>query len=883
MKRAIHIGKWFLGILLGIFLLITLLLYIYKDEICGLVVTEVNKYLKTEVIVSDVELTFWGSFPNLAVDFNEVFIRDSYDGATKYDTLLYSDQIRLKFDPMDIWNGNYEVKSAEIQPGVLKLKVNEEGVNNFDIIKETSDTTEGDFKLALKAVDFENFRFSYLNASTDQQYETRINEMHVEGAFDAAEFNATAASNIQILAARSGKITLVSNKAANLNVGVYVNKDSSLVRIPQSTIFIEDLPFEFSSEVIDSSFTISIKAKNIQLEDAANKLAMQQTADVKKFSGKGSVQFDLDIHGDNNPIQPVHVDCKFGIKNGELIDPNSGIELKGINVDGFYTNKGGRDKEQLALNNIAFRTKGGPFKGNVLVRHFDKPVFSGDAVGTLDLSVVHSLYPFKRVDELKGAVDLTARFKVESNADHYEVAQCDGDMKLKSVRVKLVNDKRVFESINGSVYLRKDEVGLQNISLKLGSSDFHINGIFEDAIPYMSGESDLKANLEIESKRINIDQDLGNETREQKIEQARAFILPNNISGKVYMDVDEMIYDKHSFYNLRGNMSIGKRMVHFPKISVQNGGVDIYGSLTVLEQSPEIYRITSHVVSKNINFKSLFKEWEDFKQTTIKSSNIEGDAQANVEFTALFDLRSGIISKSIEARAGIQVDNGRLKDVDAFQTIVESLKDSKAKLLFKKEELNELGNKLTDLRFKQLKNTLVIRDRVLSIPEMSIESSALSIELAGKHNFDNVVDYKFGFYFRDLKLPEESEFGIVQDDDLGINVYMRMHGSIESPTIEWDWDAFKKNIKEYNAQEKKNIKSMLKSDFGLYKKDTTVREYVKTERPHEDLIIQFDPMNELDTVIEGRTPKKDKKLPKFLQKWKQEADKEEKVDFEIDD
>ena len=203
-------------------------------------------------------------------------------------------------------------------------------------------------------------------------------------------------------------------------------------------------------------------------------------------------------------------------------------------------------------------------------------------------------------------------------------------------------------------------------------------------------------------------------------------------------------------------------------------------------------------------------------------------------------------------------------------------------MLFKKTELNEIGNKLKDLKFNQLKNTIVIRDKVLSIPEMTIESSALNVELSGKHTFDNVVDYRFGFYFRDLKINDESEFGVEEDDQLGMNVYMHMYGPIDNATIEWDWDSFKKNIKAYNEQEKKDIKSMMKSEFGLYKNDTTVKQYVKVQRPHEDLIIQFDPINSLDTVIEGRKPEKDKKLPKFLQKWKKEAEKEEKEDFEID-
>ena len=123
-KKILKIGILFSAIVLGIFLLITGGLYFFKDEICGYVISEVNVHLKAKVKVAKVDLAFWGSFPNLSVDFNQVFIQDSYKNSTEKDTLLYSDRIRLKFNPMDIWNEKYNVKAIDISPGTINLKIN---------------------------------------------------------------------------------------------------------------------------------------------------------------------------------------------------------------------------------------------------------------------------------------------------------------------------------------------------------------------------------------------------------------------------------------------------------------------------------------------------------------------------------------------------------------------------------------------------------------------------------------------------------------------------------------------------------------------------------------------------------------------------------------
>ena len=134
-KRVIRISMWFFGSIIGLMLLISGFLYFFKDEICGYAVSEVNKHLKAKVSVSDVDLTFWGSFPSLSVDFNHVFIQDAYVHANVKDTLLYSDRIRMKFNPMDIWEENYKVHSIEISPGALHLKINRNGEVNYDILK----------------------------------------------------------------------------------------------------------------------------------------------------------------------------------------------------------------------------------------------------------------------------------------------------------------------------------------------------------------------------------------------------------------------------------------------------------------------------------------------------------------------------------------------------------------------------------------------------------------------------------------------------------------------------------------------------------------------------------------------------------------------------
>lgn len=879
-RRLKKFSLWFFGTLIGLFLLISLLLYIYKDDICALAVDEVNKNLKTEVMVSEVDLTFWSTFPNLSVDFNQVFVKDAVEGSTYLDTLMYSDKIRCKINPFDIWNSEYRVKSIEISPGVLNLKVDPNGKNNYDIFKEQNDSIPEDdkFDLNLERVSFKNFRFNYINLATSQEYRTRIKEMHLEGALSEQVFSTKATSKLQIIAAKSGNISLVKNKPATLEIGLNVNIDSGTVMIPKSTILIAGLPFNFEGNVRNDGFTFDLKGKNIGIKDAANSFSMDQTADIKKFSGSGTLLFELGIDGKNDAQSPVEVVCKFGINKGILTDPNSGITMSNVTLDGEYSNVGGPTMEFLQLKKIGFKTRGGPFSGNLKLTNFAEPLFKGNIDGILNLAVVRSLFKLSDLQKLNGTVDISSQFIVQAKEKSdlgfdYFIEKCEGSMQMNSVNAQLVDDKRVYENLNGLVYLRSDHVGMEHVTLKIGNSDFELNGIFKQVVDYFSNRGNLLANVELISKSIDL-ADLGSDTKQDKFSHERVFILPEDIEGDVYLDVDKIRYEKHMFYNLRGNMNMNKRTIYFPRIAVQNGGADIRGSLTIEEGKPEIFYISSQVVSDNINFKKLFDEWDNFEQDVIKASNISGVAKANVRFEAPFDLRSGIISNAIVAQVGLEIENGRLHNVTSFQEITKSLKETpSARLAIGKDNIIEFEKKLLDLKFSKLQNIFLIRDGILTIPSMSVESSALDIELSGKHTFDNKIDYRFGFKFRDLKKKEVSEFGIIEDDGTGKFVFMRMYGDLDDPIIEWDKLLNKEHKQEMREVAKRDAKSILKSGFGLYKNDTLVKSYVQEPKHREELIIILNPIDEIEDFKDEKVPKKDNKINRAIEKLKTDGKK----------
>ena len=89
-----------------------------------------------------------------------------------------------------------------------------------------------------------------------------------------------------------------------------------------------------------------------------------------------------------------------------------------------------------------------------------------------------------------------------------------------------------------------------------------------------------------------------------------------------------------------------------------------------------------------------------------------------------------------------------------------------------------------------------------------------------------------------------------------------------------------KAIQELTEEAKKDAKSILKSEFGLFKNDSTVQEYKPQEIPKEELKIHFGPATK-EEFNDVKKQKKESKLKKTLQNWKDQQKQEEDEGFKV--
>lgn len=262
------------------------------------------------------------------------------------------------------------------------------------------------------------------------------------------------------------------------------------------------------------------------------------------------------------------------------------------------------------------------------------------------------------------------------------------------------------------------------------------------------------------------------------------------MSGMLQLRVDKLQYKRITLNNLNTGLSFSNSVIAARNLTaeIQNGNVQLAATLRTFNSGN--YLLESSGILNNIDITELFRELENFGQTTLTDKNIKGRATVLVEnFSMGFTPQFEVIEPSIYTLANVKIDNGELINY----TVLESLS--------KFVDMTELQ----DIKFETLQNQIEIKDRTIYIPATSIRSSALDLYISGTHTFDNAIDYQVKLSMADVMMKKFFKVSKSSEDyekaEGGINVYLVMQGTVEHPVIHFNKKEGKRKLEQGGLEE----------------------------------------------------------------------------------
>ncbi|MFK8046750.1 MAG: AsmA-like C-terminal region-containing protein [Crocinitomicaceae bacterium] len=866
MKKAWKIIKktllWGSFVFLFLVTVITVLLKIYEKDIKKYAVEEINKYLAVKVDVQDIDIAFLTSFPYASLDFQKIIIKDNYETISSDDTLFYAKNLYLSFSVFDIYNEDYSVKNIEASQAVLKLKTAENGEINYNITKPSKDTSESKFEFAVEVLKLDDLEFEYANMATKQFYVFNLKQAKIKGDFNETEYELSAEAGLYIHQIKTNSFSIITQKNADLDLKLNINTKSKTYNFTKGDFTIEQMPFKIYGEIMDDYIDLAIDGDQIDMDNLSKTILNNSIEVANSYQGEGSVSFKSKIVGELQKTSMPSISASFSIVDGKITHLENNLTITKINVKGRYNNSQPMHQEVLVFDEMKMNLLGSYVEGHTELVDFAVPTFKGEIEGEVDLENVHAFFHLPSIKTLGGKVEFNTTYAIQFkdiqyNPQLFDISETKGQFALMDASYQGLTDNVLYQKINGNVVVNGDDAAAKNISIHTQNSDLLLNGALKGFIPFVEGNNALGLIATLESDYILLNDFLGDnkENANNEAEQT-TFEMIDAISLNLDLKVKMLDWDNHQFKNIDGKLLLNNRILKIPRFNLSTLNGDIAGNLKLENYLEKGNTVEGKFRFNGINVTQLFEEWDNFDQTTILSSNLKGNAKGQIDMVLLFDQYFNIDMDKIWVDNKITLTDGALLNLPVMKDITDYMRSNKALKVALSKHIDNFDSKLSNIQFETLQNDILIENGRINIPKMDIKSSAMDITLAGWHDFDDDIDYHFSFRFRELKtIPEYSEFGKVEDDGLGWKIYLSMAGNIDDPSYSLDKDFRNATIKENVTEEKETVKSILKSELGLFKKDTTVKQMQMQEKSKAVEFIMYDE----DQDIEELNPKTEKK------------------------
>lgn len=898
-RKLRKIFFWTLGILVSLVLILAFVIWLMQDKIKAYAVDYLNGHLKTELKVDEIDVTFISTFPNVSLHFKNMLILDPPGLQSYRDTLLTAQHVYLKFGLWEVLSSNYKAKQLDVYNAHLRAFINKDGIENYDILKPSEDKTKtgDDLVLSLKNIKLYNTRITYENQVRNQQYKFKTKELLFSGELGKDVFDMQTAGDLHIQSFRNKNLVLFKNQDSELDMILTVNTTSNDLLIKKGDWKIGKMLLGVKGKLAfgdDGTLCdIEVFGKNVSLISIMQLLPDKVKNSMDRYKSYGNIDLNATIKGLAGKTKAPDVNASFKITNGMVVEKKSNVSLHNIDLEGNYTNSNKVGVDELNIKKMLARFKDGKFDLNGKLTDFVKPHFIFNVKGDFGLATLHDFMGKGTIEEMKGDVSLDSKldFVLLRTDDllltNTLINEASGTVKFSNATVLISAKGKPITDLNGQLNLADNDALVDGLSGKVGESDFSINGAIKNFTPYfISGNQSLSVVGAFHSNYCNIndlvhDPSKGPQNITQPLSEF-AFSFPDKINFNFDLNITKLEWEPFTSSNIQGNFKLIDKKLSATNLTIDVAGGKCTGSINVEELPGGGFIANADTKIDNVQLPLVLKAFKNFGQDLITPQNSKGILSANVQwvFPILSNLK--VEGKGMLCNASVSIKKGELNNLDQLKQLAGFMRTDKKMRLFLKNDADDFEARIRNLKFDELKNELTVKQGVLTIPKMEINSSAMKINFAGTHSFENDIDYHFNFRFLELKKKEnQTEFGEIRDDGTGIKLYIHMFGDLSDPQFDWDKEEKKVERQEKWENEKKTVKSLLKEELGFFKKDTTVK-VQKAKQEDVKFIMEWDEAEPVNNSTKTQSEKDNEKLKKLKKKWKKDENANKDVKFEIE-
>ena len=788
---------------------------VYKEEVKQGLIAQIKTHTNTNINTSNIELSIWERFPYTSISFHNLLINES--PGFNNDSLIYAKKAVISFSILDFIKSEYNINSIQLSEGVVNIKYNENNENNFSIFKNNT----GENKIIVEKIMLTNCAFSYQKITPQINIDWDMLQAVIELNNEYTVLN----SNFFSKKLEVNQAEYLENKKCVISANFNTLQDS--IKIHKSTVLIENVKTNVSGHITNgNNLNLNITASEQKINSIISEMPNQFKPLVFSFLMDGMLDVDAKIKGIISKEINPSFNMNFNVSEGSFKLKTRPFILENINALGNINNgsKNNFQSTVITFDDFKSTTKNGYLKGVFTVTNLNKYFLDASLNSSWDLSEVNYYFQDSPFIKLNGKLTASTDYKGfisfdDKFTDYFIAASHNSNVTLGNVSFKYLDSPLNFNIKSAGCIFDNNVIKINESQLEISKSDLSFSGELKDFIPYIF-ERKKKMNIKgyLSSKYMLFDELITIKDIQQ--EESSLTTLPTWVSLDLKTNVLNFTYKNFNSENLRGILIYDDLKLEGSNfISDALEGV-VNGSFILKEPTKNYLTLHSDFELKKINIKEFFKSFNNFNQTFITQKDLNGIGTAEVALDAHW--KPGLIfyDEKLKIKSHLIIEQGELIEFEPLKKLSVFV------------DLDDLKN----VKFSTLENTIEVENKIISIPAMEINSSALSLFLSGTHTFDKEIDYSIKLLLSEILSNnfknKESEFGeINKDGQIFTTAYLKMTGNTDDINISFDGLKIKENIKENINTEIKKVNTIIKEDI-LKTQDK--------EEEGEDIIIEWE-------------------------------------------
>lgn len=763
--------KW-TGITFGfLIVLIICIPIIFKEDIKNLVLKEVNKSLKADVSIQDIDLTFISTFPAITIKLSDVKVvgRTAFKGVELASIKSFSAHVGL----WDIVSGDQiEIDEIHLSDAQFDVRVDPKGMANYDIVIPTEELPKKEqeepssFKMSLNEYSLTNVAIRYDDQASDM-FANIVNLNHSgSGDLTAEVIDFKTETTIDSLTYKMDGLTYLSNvkTKAVANLLMEFNEKSSKFTFRENEFelnnFKTSLAGSYEMFAKHDQMDLTMNTNNIAFKDLLSLIPSFYQSGYESMVAKGDVQMKAVVKGKMDDKNLPGWDVGLRVKNAQIKYAGVPSSINNIVVDAGSAFVGGSDLDKMTLDVNKFNAD---FVGNVIDANLKMrnpmtdPLIDSKVKAKVNLASIGKVMPLATGESYQGKLNADVVLNGRMSAiekENYEAFQAKGIVELFGMNYKSadLNEQVAIEKM--TLRFSPKNLSLEKMDAKMGKSDFSLNGSIDNYLGYFFRNELLKGQFDFNSNYLDIDQLMGvtttastptatTETASSEPAPVAAdtepILIPDNVDFALNSNLKKVHYNGIDVTNIKGNIGLKEEVAALNNLTMNalGGTVGLTGSYNSKDHNKPAIDFGYNL--GNIDIQQLAKNFLTFKKLAPIAQYTKGKISSKLSMKS--DLTKALepVYSSLTGSGDLFTNVITISGFEPMKKIGESLN----------------MNKLSNQTIKDVKAYFSMANGKVKLKPFTVKMEGIETEISGTSSIDQSIDYVLNMNVPKDKIPAE--------------------------------------------------------------------------------------------------------------------------------